>query len=208
MTAGGSVLRETYRDILLTARRLVRSEEEARDLVQDVLAIALRRGVEDWATPERQAWLRGVARRHAAFIARGRARQRRREALVGGGEGAGATAWLWQPSFLASLPQSLRIVAKLASADLCAAEIRWLLGLTDTALRQRLSALRKVLQKHQEPPTLPAPEPPPTFGAQRTHVLAQLRRRGGRVIATQDPDGHVLFLKIDPHNAAPLGNRG
>lgn len=199
---------ETYRDIFRVARRVARSEDDARDLVQDVLAIALGRGVEDWAAPERQAWLRGAVRRHAAFVARGRARQRRREALGLAVEGAAAAPWVWQASFLASLPQSLRVVAKLASADLCAAEIRWLLNLTDTALRQRLSALRKVLQKHEEPPTLPAPEAPPTFGARRPHVLAQLRRRGGRVIATQDPDGHVLFLKIDPHNAAPLGNRG
>ncbi|HKY40386.1 MAG TPA: hypothetical protein VJN18_30845 [Polyangiaceae bacterium] len=200
------VLRETYRDILVTARRFARSEDEARDLVQDVLEIAIGHGIDDWASPERRAWLRGVVRRHAAFVVRVERRRRRRELLVDDQRAASTGAWVWQPKFLASLPKSLRRVATLASADLCAAEIRWLLQLTDTALRQRLSALRRALRGHDEPPTLPAPEPPRSFGTQRAQVLSHLRRRGGRAIATQDPDGHVLFLKIDPHKAELAGN--
>lgn len=202
------VLRETYREILVTARRFVRSEDDARDLVQDVLEIALSRGVDDWTAPERRAWLRGVVRKRAAFIVRGQARRRRREQLVAGSmPGAfDSRAWRWQPHFLASLPRSLRSVATLASADLCAAEVRWLLQLTDTALRQRLSALRRVLKSHDAPPTVPAAEPPRSFGAQRAQVLSLLRRRGGRAVATHDPDGHVLFLRIDPHKVGSGGN--
>jgi DNA-directed RNA polymerase specialized sigma24 family protein len=199
VTASGSALRETYRDIFVAARRFARCEEEARDLVQDVLEIALARGVDDWASPERAAWLRGVVRKRAAFLVRGQQRRRRRELLAPIEPSAGAVPWVWQPTFLASLPRSLRLVATLASADLCAAEIRWLLRLTDTALRQRLSALRRVLREHDELPTLPAPEPPGSFGAHRPQVLSHLRRRGGRVIATHDPDGHVIFLKIAAH---------
>ncbi|HEX2871277.1 MAG TPA: hypothetical protein VHP33_08475 [Polyangiaceae bacterium] len=195
MTANACALRETYRDILVVARRFARNDEEARDLVQDVLEIALARGVDDWASPERAAWLRGVLRKRAAFVVRGQQRRRRRELLAPIAGSAGAAAWVWQPTFLASLPRSLRLVATLASADLCATEIRWLLRLTDTALRQRLSGLRRALRKHEEPPTLPAPAPPGSFGASRQLVLSQLRRRGGRVIATHDPDGHVIFLK-------------
>lgn len=198
---------ETYREVLVTARRFARSEDDARDLVQDVLEIALAQGVEDWASAERRAWLRGVVRRHAAFVVRGEQRRRRRELEVASRGDASVAAWVWQPKFLASLPRSLRLVATLASADWCAAEIRWLLQLTDTALRQRLTALRRALSAHDEPPTLPVAEPPRSFGAQRAQLLAHLRRRGGRAVATHDPDGHVLFLKIDPHKTESDGNR-
>src|SRR5215207_6017874 len=194
------VCRETYREVLVTARRFVRSEADAHDLVQDVLEIALARGVDDWSSAERRAWLRGVVRQHAAFVVRGEKRRRQRElGAAGAGADASVGAWVWQPKFLASLPRSLRSVATLASADWCAAEIRWLLQLSDTALRQRLTALRRALSAHTEPPTLPAAEPPRSFGAQRAQLLAHLRRRGGRAVATHDPDGHVLFLKIGPH---------
>lgn len=199
MTANAGALRETYRDIFGVARRFAHDDEEARDLVQDVLEIALARGVDDWASPEGAAWLRGVLRKRAAFAVRGQQRRRRRELLAPIASSAGAVAWVWQPAFLASLPRSLRLVATLASADLCATEIRWLLRLTETALRQRLSGLRRALRKHDEPPTLPASTLPRSFGAGRQLVLSHLRRRGGRVIATHDPDGHVIFLKIVAH---------
>jgi RNA polymerase sigma-70 factor (ECF subfamily) len=192
---------------LVTARRVAHSEADARDLVQDAIEIALGRGVEDWSSPERRAWLRGVVRKRAAFLLRGQERRQRRELLAVHAESAGATSWVWQPKFLASLPRSLRLVAKLASADLCSTEIRWLLRLTDTALRQRLSALRRVLRSHDELPTLPAPRPPHSFGAQRAQLLAHLRRQGGRAVATHDPDGHVLYLKIDAHSTGLVGNR-
>jgi RNA polymerase sigma-70 factor (ECF subfamily) len=194
---------------LVTARRFAQSEDDARDLVQDVLEIALARGVDDWSSAERRAWLRGVVRKHAAFVVRGERRRRARELLAGGvdANGWGVGAWVWQPSFLASLPRSLRLVATLASAELCAAEIRWLLQLTDTALRQRLCALRRALRAHDELPTLPAPAPARSFGSQRAQLLAHLRRRGGRALVTHDPDGHVLFLKIDTHETGRGGNR-
>jgi RNA polymerase sigma-70 factor (ECF subfamily) len=214
MTPGAGVPRETYRELLLTARRFARSEADAHDLVQDVLEIALARGVTDWASAGRRAWLRGVVCRHAAFVARGHRRRQRREQMASpareasAGEGAGTGAWSWEPRFLAKLPRSVRSVAILVSADFCAAEIRWLLRLPDTALRQRLSALRRALRAHGEPPTLPTSEAeaPTGFGALRNQVLAHLRRRGGRAVATQDPDGHVLFLQMSAHRSTADGN--
>ena len=167
--------------------------------------IALARGFVDWPTPERRAWLCGVVRKRAAFLARGQARQRRREALFEPA-GQGASGWGWQPGFLASLPRSLRVVASLASADLCAAEIRWLLGLSDTALRKRLSALRRAVRAEAEPPRLPAPEPPRSFGVHRPQLLADLRRQRGAAVATHDPDGHAILLRINAHGSGPLGN--
>ncbi len=94
----------------------------------------------------------------------------------------------------------------MASADLCAAEIRWLLKLSHTALRQRLSALRGAVNAEAETPTLPSSAPPPAFGG-RAQVLAGLRRQHGRVIATHDPDGHAILLRIGPHRIGLGGNQ-
>jgi DNA-directed RNA polymerase specialized sigma24 family protein len=121
MTARVQICQNAYREVLRMARRFARSDDEARDLVQDALMIALARGFDDWSTPARRGWLRGVVRKRAAFVMRGQARRRRREALPNGVPGSVATRWVWQADFLASLPRSLRVVAALASADLCAA---------------------------------------------------------------------------------------
>ncbi len=206
MAASVEVCQEAYREILRTARRFVRSEDEARDLVQDAVVIALARGFDDWSSPAHRRWLRGVVRKRAAFVMRGQARRRRREGLPDGASGTSTSRWVWQEDFLASLPRSLRVVAALASADLCAAEIRWLLGLSHTALRQRLSALRGAVRAEAEPPTLPASEPQLSFGGQRAQLLAGLRRQRGRVVATHDPDGHAILLRIRPHKIGLGGN--
>ena len=206
MTASVEVCQKAYREILRMARRFARSEDEARDLVQDAVMIALARGFDDWATPGRIGWLRGVVRKRAAFVMRGQTRRRRREQLPDGASGSGASRWVWQGDFLAALPRSLRVVAALASADLCAAEIRWLLGLSDTALRQRLTALRRAVRAEAEPPMRTASEPQPSFGASRAQLLVGLRRQHGRVVATHDPDGHVILLRIGPHEIGLGGN--
>ena len=206
MSASAKVCREAYRQILRTARRFARSEDEARDLAQDALVIALARGFDDWSSPARRKWMRGVVRKRAAFVVRGLARRRRREALVGSASEPHAGGWVWRRDFLTSLPRSLRAVAALASADLCAAEIRWLLGLSDAALRQRLSALRSAVRAEDEPPTLPAPAPASAFGRQRPRLLAALRQQPGRVLATHDPDGHVILLRTLPHKVGRGGN--
>lgn len=188
------------------ARRFAHSEDEARDLAQDTVMIALARGLDDWSAPERRGWLRGVVRKHAAFVVRGQARRRRREALPDGARASGISRWVWRADFLASLPRSLRVVAALASADLCAAEIRWLLGLSDTALRQRLTALRRAVRAEGEAPTRTASEPQSAFGGRRAQLLAGLRRQHGRLVATHDPDGHVILLRIGPHKIGVGGN--
>jgi DNA-directed RNA polymerase specialized sigma24 family protein len=206
MVASVEVCQNAYRELLRTARRFARSDDDARDLVQDAVMIALARGFDDWSTPERRGWLRGVVRKRAAFVMRGQTRRRRREELPDGTSRTGASRWVWQADFLASLPRSLRSVATLASADLCAAEIRWLLGLSDTALRQRLTALRRVVSAEGEPPTQPASEPQLSFGGPRAQLLDGLRRQHGRVVATHDPDGHVILLKIGPHKMGLGGN--
>jgi hypothetical protein len=73
-------------------------------------------------------------------------------------------------------------------------------------LRQRLSALRRVVRAEPEPPTLSASEPQSSFGGSRALVLAGLRRQQGRVVATHDPDGHAILLRIGPHKIGQGGN--
>jgi DNA-directed RNA polymerase specialized sigma24 family protein len=197
--------RDVYRDILRTARRCTRSADEAREVAQDAFVTALTRGFQDWSAPAQRAWLHGVVRKRAAFLARGHARRRRREQSVQAESGK-VRRWAWQPSFLASLPRSLRMVAALASADLCAAEIRWLLGLTDTALRKRLSALRQAVRAQPELPTVRAPEPACTFGPQRAQLLRSLHRQRADALATHDPDGHPILLRVVAHKAPADGN--
>ena len=63
-------------------------------------------------------------------MVRGEVRRRRREDVAAlDVEATSATRWVWKPEFLESLPPSVRAVALLVSADLCAAEICWLLGI-------------------------------------------------------------------------------
>jgi DNA-directed RNA polymerase specialized sigma24 family protein len=197
---------QAYREILRMARRFTHSEDEARELVQDAVMLALARGFDDWSTPARRGWLWGVVRRRAAFVQRGQVRQRRREELPDGPPGSDVVSWVWQEDFLASLPRSLRVVAALASADLCAAEIRWLLGLSDTALRQRLTSLRRAVRAEPEHPTRARTGLQHWLGPRRAQLLAGLRRQQGRVVATHDPDGHVILLRIVAHKGGRGGN--
>lgn len=197
--------RDAYAELLRHARRCTRTLEEARDVAQESLLAALARGFDDWSAPARRAWMHGVVHKRAALLARTEARRRRREQQTTGAE-PHAGAWRWQPRFLESLAPSLRAVATLASADLAANEIRWLLDLTDTALRQRLTALRRALKAEPEPPVVPAAEPPATFGAQRAQLLSTLRRHPSRTLAARDPDGHAILLCVVAHSSPRHGN--
>lgn len=193
------------------ARRFVRTDADAHDLAQDALTFALSRGFDDWSAPARRAWLHGVMRRHAAFVARTEGRRKRREqatdehATTEPSE-AKPGAWTWSPTFLAALPPSLRAVALLASADLCAAEVGWLLQLEPATLRTRLSALRRAVHAESESPTLPAPEPQLTLGRQRAPLLGSLKRLPGQALATHDPDGHTIVLRVVAHKTGVSGN--
>jgi DNA-directed RNA polymerase specialized sigma24 family protein len=206
VTASTEPCHQAYREILGMARRFTHSEDEARDLVQDAVMLALARGFDDWSTPARRGWLWGLVRKRAAFMRRGQARRRRREQLPDGPAGSHVGSWVWREDFLASLPRSLRVVAALASAELCAAEIRWLLGLSDTALRQRLTALRRAVRAAPEQPTHARIGRQLALGPRRAELLAGLRRQQGRVVATHDPDGHVILLRIVPHKPGLGGN--
>jgi RNA polymerase sigma-70 factor (ECF subfamily) len=120
--------------------------------------------------------------------------------------GGGSAALTWRPGFLAALPPSLRVVATLASADLSAAEMRWLLRLTPTALRTRLSALRRAVCAEVDPPTLSRGRPQIALGPRRPVLLAGLKSTKLPMVAMQDPDGHAIFFRVVAHTKGRRGN--
>lgn len=184
-----------YRVWLRVAERYATGPESAADLVHDVLTRALGRGIDDWETPARQAWMRGALRKHAAFVARTAARRRAREETASVPDTEPMAARRLSPAALARLPKSLRRLATLLSADLRREELLYLLGISDQAFRQRLSAFRRVLRGIGDDDLAPQPPAPSTDGRRRAPLIdAAARHQGGRVVGTHDPDGHLLLF--------------
>lgn len=192
-----------FADLHAQARRLARRPEEADDLLQLALLAALESGRTDLASPETRRWLSGVLRKRAAFDARTSARRRRREndwTLVNETERSHSEqhpdrysdARRGQESTLCRLRPSLRLPALLALSGHTRREIGWLLGLSDDALRQRISQLKRALAG------APAPgEAGPTgqlaFGRIRRALLGPLRHPDA-FLASHDPDGHLFAI--------------
>lgn len=197
--------RRAYREMLRVARRVTLSEDEAHDLVQDAIIVALERGREDWSSPRHRAWLHGVLRKRSAFLARTGERRRRRERLAPI-DVAERKPWAWQSEFLSALPPSLRTLACLARADLSAEEIRCLLDLSPTAFRTRLSALSRRVRGEELLPVDELSSHPQPLGPRRAAVLKQLKKLPQRTLATHDPDGHVIFFRAAAHKSGAGGN--
>lgn len=207
---------DTYRRLRTEARRHARRAQDADDLVQDALLIALEQGSEH---PPRNdpAWLIGVIRHRAAMDARTAIRRRRREAAVA--EDGATAAHPTEPppspaALLARLPPSARRVAVLALHGLGAEEIRWILGIADTAFRQRLTTIRKTIgalppSQRAEAIALayvrdPARSVDLQFGLVRRALKAALRGDPG--LGTHDADGHLIVVRGRAHTSPRGGN--
>ena len=190
-----------FADLHAQARRLTRRPEEADDLLQSALLAALESGRTDLSSPETRRWLSGVLRNRAAFDARTAGRRRSRDSTWSesfllhaehGGGGAPRSGETERATAVAGLAPSLRHPALLALSGHTRQEIGWLLNLSDTALRQRISQLRRALA------TVPAPDTTdPTgqlaFGRIRRALLGPARREHA-VLASHDPDGHLFVV--------------
>ncbi len=203
-----------FADLHALARRASRRPDEADDLVQTALLAALESGRTDLAAPETRRWLAGVIRNRAAFDARTSARRRHRESNWEGtflpraehegggsprsGETEGAVA-------IAHLSPALRITALLALSGHTRQEIGWLLNLSDDALRQRISQLKRALE------TAPTPDADPTgpfaFGRIRRALLGPARRKDA-FLASHDPDGHLFVVSCSQISAPRQQTRG
>lgn len=180
-----------FSDLHALARRVSRRAEEADDLVQDALLTALESGRTNLAAPETRRWLAGVIRNRAAFDARTSARRRRRE--TGWSEAQPATAASTEVSApeLAHLSPALRVTALLALSGHTRQEIGWLLNLSDTALRQRISQLKRALDASPTPDAVLTG--PLAFGRIRRALLGPTRRPDA-ILASHDPDGHLFVV--------------
>ncbi len=214
-----------YRRLRTEARRHARKAQDADDLVQDALLAALENGRDG---NEDLAWLSGVLRNQAAMQARSAIRRRRRETAVAEDEVSLAPERGTEhvpPSataLLERLPPAARRVAVLALHGLNADEIRWILGLSATAFRQRLTSIRKVmgtLPPSQRAEALalayvrdPARTVDLQFGLIRRALIAALRGTAG--IGTHDADGHLIVVRSvvraaargDAHSSSSGGN--
>lgn len=213
----------TYAQLRHQAQRLCRRAADVEDLVQDTLVAGLAAGRSD------APWLSGTLRNLAAMQARGAVRRRRREETAGLEAEAQADASAWAvppdqthkrigvitwPDAWQAWPASLRRVAVLALHGLSADEIRYVLGLSDDAFRQRLSRLRKALAQlspaeRAESLALaytrdPARSADLQFGLVRRALKAALQGRDG--VATHDADGHLLIIRRPGHTSPSRGN--
>lgn len=207
---------EAYRRLRAEARRHARRAADADDLVQDALLIALEQGRQDDS-----AWLAGVIRNQATMQARSAIRRRQREAAVAADEitPAGEDAAPSATALLRRLPPAARRVAVLALHGLNADEIRWVLSISATAFRQRLTSIRKTLgalppSQRAEAMALayvrdPARSVELQFGLIRRALKAALRGVDG--IGTNDADGHLIVLRTaargGAHTSTASGNR-
>lgn len=187
-----------YHQLLRVARRYARLPDEAEDLVQDALLEAVRSGQHDPGKLATMRWLAGVIRNKARLRARGAVRSRRRE--QGWMQLRPTEGTLLEvedgPVPVENLPPALKAVAVLALSGHNRREIACLLDLPDTALRQRVRALKRHLQARglRMPSGLPGLNLDLSYGRIREALLPLLLRQGG-TFASHDPDGHLFIIR-------------
>jgi hypothetical protein len=165
---------------------------------------AVGQGRTDFSDAGNIAWLAGVIANKARMAARGSRRSTMRDTLWQAERPTAADA---EPpglvALLTGLPPSLRAVAALALAGQTRREIAYLLRLSDTALRQRLAALRRTLALRGAtmPEGLPGLGGTLNYGRIRDALLPMLLQQRG-IIAAHDPDGH-LFVIRGSQNGSP-----
>jgi DNA-directed RNA polymerase specialized sigma24 family protein len=187
-----------YNDLLRIARRHSRRAAEAEDLLQDALLAAVAAGRADLRDTANRRWLAGVIRNRATLAARTAARRTRRESRWVSETPLPAVAAPALPAdeVLRDLPPSLKAVAALALTGHSRREIAYLLRLTDTALRQRLTSLKRTLAARgiAMPATTPGLSLDLAYGRIRDALLPKLVREGG-LFASHDPDGHLFVIR-------------
>lgn len=186
-----------YARLCAIAAREGRDSGSTEDVVQEALLAAVLAGRTDFDAPENARWLMGTVRNQARMASRGAARRRQRETqwqqhapgvpVADGGDLSG---------FLGSLPPALKVIAALTLSGHNRREISFLLGISDTALRQRIVALkRRVIAAGLAPPSgLPGLNLDVAYGRIRDALLPALLRHGG-VLASHDPDGHLFIIR-------------
>lgn len=198
-----------YNQFLRLALRHSRRAAEAEDLLQDALLDAVAAGRADLSELSNRKWLAGVVRNRGLMSARGAGRRLRRETRWQH-ERPDAAAPQDATDFgaaLRPLPPALKIVAALALSGHSRREIAYLLALSDTALRQRVAALKRQLTAMGAamPHDTPGLNLGLNYGRIRDALLPQLLRQRA-LFASHDPDGHLFVVRRAPdgsHSAPP-----
>jgi DNA-directed RNA polymerase specialized sigma24 family protein len=135
----------SYHDWLRVAQRHSRRENETEDLLHDALLAAVLAGRRPLENADDGPWFYGVIAQQATMRARTGVRERKCRDALPPPEDKEATPVTLPgiAGLLDALSPGLRRVLVLCLHGLDRAEIRQVLGIPDTALRQRLSALRK-----------------------------------------------------------------
>ncbi|RUO26551.1 transcriptional regulator [Aliidiomarina minuta] len=197
-----------YRLLLEAARRYARRQNEAEDIVQEVLVAAISAGRLDFSAPENRRWMMGAIKRRAAFDARSALRRRLRETHWQSDCSAAEYFPTSSPSvdiafFLRSLPKALRVTAALAVSGHSRTEISYLLSISDAALRQRIRGIRKAFARSDIaiPENMTSLNLNLSYGAIREALRPLLRNLGG-VFASHDPDGHLFIVRCSQNPRA------
>ncbi|UYN98719.1 MAG: sigma-70 family RNA polymerase sigma factor [Devosia sp.] len=189
----------SYAQLVAIARREAGSAQ-AEDVVQDALIIAVEAGRFDLGAPETMAWLRGVVRNRARMVRRSARRRQAREGRWHSAEGGTAPGAMYSDTpintVLDGLSPALKALAALVLTGHSRAEIAYLLNLPDTALRQRIAALKRhfVARGMAAPEDLVGLNLDLAYGRIRDALLPALMRHEG-LFASHDPDGHLFVVR-------------
>lgn len=197
--------RTTYLRLLRDARRRTRRAGEEEDLLQTALLAAIEASRGDMTCSENRRWLGGVLRNRALHEARSAARRRRRETVYAQ-EMAGAGGAAADPcEFVATLPATLRTTTLLIVTGHTRPEVAWLLGVSDAALRKRVSEIRRRCQQSGLRGALgeAALQGDLAFGLLRRALIGAVGSTQA-VIGTHDPDGHLLVMSSQNDRARQL----
>lgn len=190
-------MRKAAYDELVRLARAASRSSDAEDLLHDALIAAMACGREDMARRDNRLWLYGTIRNLSRMAARGRGRRRIRERQWGEARFAPPTAEPFAMSeVLQGLPPAIKAVAALALTGHNRREIAWLLRLPDTALRQRIAALKRRLRTQgiEMPPEPAGLNLDLAYGRIRDVLLPVLLRESGD-FASHDPDGHLFIIR-------------
>lgn len=208
-----------YTHLLSIAQRIAYNANEAQDLLQEALIVAIDKNRLDFSSDDDQKWIAGVMRKKALHESRTISRKNNRDQVFSSEKQRHSESDTHEPPIdtvdtlhplLDKLSPAARKVAVLVIHGLNRKEICTLLSLSDTAFRQRLTSIRKALNPlpsklHQEIIALAyasrqqreAQEPSLPVGLIRRALLKSLNRNADnnpQSVGTHDPSGHLIVV--------------